>query len=672
MNFSIVLASRDRPELLTNLIKSINDTTKDLSNVEVLVGIDYDDMTTRKLGDRLSRQYQFAKFHARDRSPMLNKDYLNWLYSNFSKGKYIIVCNDDTVFETPNWDQIIIEKMEDYLTNKPDRIAYGYINDALINRYSLGFCCFPLVTREGAEALGFAVPPEYPAWSADVALWKIYWASNRVCDLSAVMIKHISYHAGTRDRDNTNVHVQKLSTGYREDPGMIDQHINRLKRAIKKVHKKEPATLLEKVRNKYDEVVEYYINAHYDAKLDPIWSNNMSDISQIFKSSKTAEELIERIDQTFMYAINFPPENAQNTGVWRSGSDAPHIREKQIDWLLKKQKSVGLDIFELPEHIQESQNVYSRNKVMRNGRILTGNFLRTLSIADRVFKVIGKEKIQNILELGAGCGHQARTLSLFLPNSKYTIVDLPETLIFSYTFISLNFPQKKILFVTAEEDMDKMDEYDFVFIPVVFADRLAGRNYDLFINTASMGEMRNDVIHYWMDLIQNKINIKYLFTLNRFLNTVDDGHASFRRNSNECSTSYDHKWTILNWELEPIYTRCPWIDTLHSRYVEIIASRGNDLKPEELRPRSIELLHEAMSEDWFRLRGMYSDGMMQYRANILVNDMTMEGPLFKLWESIRLDQNRSNVSTMIEYLNRLIVKHPFEERYYYEDLLRRL
>jgi hypothetical protein len=271
--------------------------------------------------------------------------------------------------------------------------------------------------------------------------------------------------------------------------------------------------------------------------------------------------------------------------------------------------------------------------------------------------------------LGGGTGHQARTFSLLFPDCKYTIVDLPETLIFSYTYMSLNHPDKKLLYVTCAEDMKLIDEHDYVFIPAVFAPMLTGRHYDLFVNTASMGEMNNSTIHHWMDFIQNKISLKHIYTLNRYLNVIDN-NLTFRLGENECSTSYDHKWNIIHWELEPPHTRCPYIDTLHSRYVEIIANRTEN--PTNIKERSDALLKEVMDEDWYRLQGMYGNGLMQYRSNIMVNDMTMSGTLFKLWESIRLDQNQNNVSLMIKYLSRLIVKHSFEEMHYYNSLLQRL
>lgn len=423
----------------------------------------------------------------------------------------------------------------------------------------------------------------------------------------------------------------------------------------------------------YSKTIEYHRKINYDTGLNVIWSNNMPDISNIVTGSQSAKELIDRVDQTFMYAINFPPENGENTGVWRRGGDSPHIREKQIDWLLKKQESIGLDIHNFPEEIQESEFIHERNKTYRKNRRLSGNFLRTFSIVNSITNFIDKNKIKKVIELGAGCGHQARTLSLMIPGVKYTIVDLPETLMFSFTHLSLCFPKKKLLWVTSEEEIEKIDDYDFVFVPAVFAPKLSGRSYDLFINTASMGEMTNPTIHKWMKFIQGDINVKHLFTLNRFLNVACDGCMQFRRNENECSTSYDAKWEILNWELEPLYARCPYIDTLHSRYLEIIARRPDEQPdPAELVTRSNKWLADALDEDWYRLKGYYSEGIMQARINVLQNDMTMTGTLFKLWESIRLDQNERNVSAMIEYLRTIIVKHDFEEAYYYRDLLARL
>lgn len=665
MQFSIVLASRDRTRLLINLIESIKRHTVNLDQVEVLVGVDQDDQRTQNLRYTLHK-YHFVKFFVRQRSHMLNEDYLNWITRNFSRGKYIIICNDDTVFRTDRWDERTYARMEEYLRDKPDGIAYGYFDDGLVNRHGLGYCCFPLVTRRAVNALGFAMPPQYPAWGADVALWKIFSRVDRICDISEVTLDHLSQHNGTRVPDAINKHVQNISNV--DTPDRTDEFVHQIWHSMKN-HK---MTILEQAIHNYDSVMLYHKSVSYNTNLDTIWSNNLSDIYRIVNGAKDAADLINRVDQSFMYSINFPPENGMGKGVWMSDHDlAPHVREKQIDWCLKKQKDEGLDIFGWS--FGESEFIHERNKVVRNGKTLSGNFMKTASIAHRIFQHLNHDwsEIKHILELGAGCGHQARTFLNLIPGLKYTIIDLPETLLFSFTHLSLCFPDKKILFVTSPSDIAKIDDHDIAFVPAVFAEMLSGRSYDLFVNTASMGEMTNSTIHRWMDLLQNRVKLKYLYTLNRYLNVVNEALATFRRNENECSTSYDHKWNIVNWELEPVYCRCPYIDTLHSRYVEIFATRP-EKEPENLKERSQQLLEDALAEDWYRLKGMYDDGLMQGRSNVLVNDMTMTGTLFKLWESIRLDQNVRNVSAMLEYLNRIIIRYTFEEVYYYEDLLSRL
>jgi hypothetical protein len=53
----------------------------------------------------------------------------------------------------------------------------------------------------------------------------------------------------------------------------------------------------------------------------------------------------------------------------------------------------------------------------------------------------------------------------------------------------------------------------------------------------------------------------------------------------------------------------------------------------------------------------------------LAPDLTVKGTLFSLWESIRLDANQVNVSMMLKYLAILTRGKPFEEMFYYQDLL---
>lgn len=233
MNFSIVLASRERSQLLVGLLASLEETTTDKDKIEVLIGIDDDDPESQDARVHLTKKHSFAKFFSRTRSNMLNRDYINWVYDNNGSGKYVIVCNDDAAFRTVGWDTIILENLNNYLSDKPDGVVYGFISDALSNRHGMAYCCFPLVSRKGVRAVGFCMPPEYPGWNADIALWRLYSSVGRVCDLSSVMIEHISYHCGKRERDPISHHVQHISNQYAHIPQHVfNEYINRLRSAI--------------------------------------------------------------------------------------------------------------------------------------------------------------------------------------------------------------------------------------------------------------------------------------------------------------------------------------------------------------------------------------------------------------------------------------------------------
>lgn len=212
MNFSILLASRERVNLLESLLNSLEQNTADKKNTEVIVVIDDDDYLTHKLLDRIKKVCSFAKIVSKERSKNLNDDYLNWAWKNYATGDYIIVCNDDCVFSTPNWDQIALVELNKYLADKPDGITYGWIEDSLKDRAGgMNYCCFPLVSNAAAKVLDWVMPAEFPGWGADIGLWRIYSSIDRVCNLSDVKIDHISYHSGKRVRDHVSYYVEQLS-----------------------------------------------------------------------------------------------------------------------------------------------------------------------------------------------------------------------------------------------------------------------------------------------------------------------------------------------------------------------------------------------------------------------------------------------------------------------------
>jgi hypothetical protein len=221
IDFSIVLASRERVGLLENLLNSIHNTTNLKDRVEVLVGVDDDDQQTLHFTRRF--ELPMVRFVVRPRSEKLNEDYLNYLYRNFSRGRYLVVCNDDCLFSTPGWDDIARQRLGEYLADKRDGVVYAWFADSLLKReYGMNYCCFPLVSRRGADALGFMLHGLFYSWGADIAIWRVYNAVNRICDLSEIVIDHISHHSGKRERDELSHRVERISLKSEMDPAELD------------------------------------------------------------------------------------------------------------------------------------------------------------------------------------------------------------------------------------------------------------------------------------------------------------------------------------------------------------------------------------------------------------------------------------------------------------------
>src|SRR5436309_1243442 len=276
--------------------------------------------------------------------------------------------------------------------------------------------------------------------------------------------------------------------------------------------------VLRRARDFYLETSQRYVAERYYERmpLNLFWrEQNIPLMRDIVESANDPEAVIHRVQQTFMFSVNV---------------ESP-IKERAVDWLLDEQRSREVDIFALPAEIQESAFSYPGNNVHRRDRRLTPDFLRTVNITLQIERYFTPDcRGFDVLELGGGLGHLARTMKLLQCTRSYVILDLPETLVFSYCFLSLNFPNARTLLVKDEESARAIttNDYDFAFVPTLFAELINARVYDLFVNTASLGEMPNKTIRYWMNYIQKNLEVRYLYTLNRYLNTIDPYQHSWR------------------------------------------------------------------------------------------------------------------------------------------------
>ena len=144
----------------------------------------------------------------------------------------------------------------------------------------------------------------------------------------------------------------------------------------------------------------------------------------------------------------------------------------------------------------------------------------------------GKERIA--LEIGGGWGGFGYQFKQLFPEVTYIIVDLPQTLLFSGTYLKSLFPHADIYIEDPTDNFEdfNLGEYDFLLISAPSAKRLVKR-IDLAINMVSFQEMTDSqVFNYaqWLKTIEttklyshNRNRSKY----NRDLSSVHDILAEF-------------------------------------------------------------------------------------------------------------------------------------------------
>lgn len=215
IDISVILPSRDRVGLLSQLLASIISTTDDIRRIEVLIAVDKDDVSTIGFLEKYCLSSRFVRYFIVDRSSNFSKDYYNYLYG-ISTGKYVMAINDDCEFMTVGWDTELLKAMDGM------EVVYGVVEDGVnASLRGVSYSCWPLLGRVGVERLGYFFPSRISTWGGDIWAAMLYRAVGAVVDVP-VLIQHICHHNGTRERDNINYRVGALAGVYSVEPTAVE------------------------------------------------------------------------------------------------------------------------------------------------------------------------------------------------------------------------------------------------------------------------------------------------------------------------------------------------------------------------------------------------------------------------------------------------------------------
>lgn len=122
-----------------------------------------------------------------------------------------------------------------------------------------------------------------------------------------------------------------------------------------------------------------------------------------------------------------------------------------------------------------------------------------------------------VWEIGAGWGGLARAFKTVCPATTYVITDLPQSMLFSGTYLRSVLPDSTCRFygdVPEDKLFDDWQEVDFIFLPHTALEAMSPPRLDLTLNTVSFQEMTEAQVMAYISHAA-ALECPYLYSLNR-------------------------------------------------------------------------------------------------------------------------------------------------------------
>jgi len=222
---SIICPTRDRVHNLERVLLSLQRTCWNVDSFEIIFICDSDDIAS--IAYLNQAKARFPKIHmshyARERTEFLNRDYFNWALQ-FAKGDLFWVFGDDLEMVHSEWDRAIFDYLYNFWKGRNDRIAYVSVKCDTPRPPGIEheFSCFPIMTRQAVEKVGFFMIPEIPSWCSDYVISKLYYDANRLMTMNTALVKHIGAETGAIIGDKVTERMDDIHRKY-NSPKLAEQ-----------------------------------------------------------------------------------------------------------------------------------------------------------------------------------------------------------------------------------------------------------------------------------------------------------------------------------------------------------------------------------------------------------------------------------------------------------------
>nr|WP_321397797.1 putative sugar O-methyltransferase [uncultured Desulfobacter sp.] len=163
-----------------------------------------------------------------------------------------------------------------------------------------------------------------------------------------------------------------------------------------------------------------------------------------------------------------------------------------------------------------------------DGHMINWNSFVNHGRAFRSLRLLSEEEHPVVAEIGGGFGGYAYNLLKKKRKLTYIDFDLPENLLIASYYLSMAYPEKKILIYDSESmnmDIAYLKKYDAVMIPNFMLPKLQDASVDFFINTISFSEMEYETICEYFNQI-DRIGAKYFYHENLACHPEYKGYPS--------------------------------------------------------------------------------------------------------------------------------------------------
>jgi hypothetical protein len=201
--------------MFEDTMRSIYQNTTRKKNLEIIVIANEADSITIEYATRTIAgysQHMDCRLLTRPYSEALNRDYYNW-GADQSTGDLVWTFADDLVIVAPDWDTVVQREVDSFMAKHPDGIFCVSIRDNTPppSHRLPKFPCFPMLTRQAIQALGWMLHPKPNNWGVDYINYVIFSGLDRMLNIhDRNYINHISYHTNQVEPDATAIRIGQI------------------------------------------------------------------------------------------------------------------------------------------------------------------------------------------------------------------------------------------------------------------------------------------------------------------------------------------------------------------------------------------------------------------------------------------------------------------------------